>query len=159
MTYNQITYAQHKENQRHNIVTEEVNRGTLQETQRHNLETERQGVLGINETVRHNKASEGIGYMQANAAMTSAQAALSSAAAQHRQADTAQYKAETDRNKYSTSMGGLGFTYSYSGNKLADSEAAQGAYNNFMSSGNPNTYNFKSSNPNSDYANWRSVYR
>lgn len=91
MTANQIRYAQHKETERHNKVSEvhehravgaqertaaakeESNRISeigLSETQRHNKETERQNwwstTAGLAETIQHNRNVEGIQQFSAS---------------------------------------------------------------------------------------------
>lgn len=98
MTHNQIAYAAHLENQRHNVTseteTERQNRVFLTETNRHNLATEaisaesnvinarhvdNQYTLGsrnLDENIRHNIASENIGYIQAAASSQQAVASL-----------------------------------------------------------------------------------
>lgn len=102
MTSNQIAFAVHKENQRHNRFSE-------REGKRHNIQSERIGqanvALGysnLNEMFRHNYAQENINEQLAEIkgqeAETNAQ-----------QAETAQYKAETERRKLIyDAFGGLG---------------------------------------------------
>lgn len=76
MTHNQIAFAAHKENIRHNRFTE-------QESKRHNIQTEDVGWAGVHESVRHNVATENINWYSARnlAGLQSAQssAALASA--------------------------------------------------------------------------------
>lgn len=60
MTSNQIEYAKHTENVRHNLATEKLGSGNLTETVRHNVATEKLGSGNLAETTRHNVASEGI---------------------------------------------------------------------------------------------------
>lgn len=92
MTSNQIAFAVHKENQRHNRFSE-------REGKRHNLQTERIGesnvALGyanLNEMFRHNYASEGIDQQIADVRSSEAQT-------QAKQAEIAEYNAETQRRK------------------------------------------------------------
>mgnify|MGYP000803976870 CR=1 FL=1 len=73
MTNNQINYAVHKENQRHNLVTEgETGRHNLAqevETNRSNVaretETRRNNIASLNELNRHNQATEAQGWYNA----------------------------------------------------------------------------------------------
>lgn len=92
MTSNQIAFAVHKENQRHNRFSE-------QEGKRHNLRSERIGesnvALGyanLNEMFRHNYASEDINQQLANVKQTEADTNV-------KQAEIAEYNAETQRRK------------------------------------------------------------
>lgn len=92
MTSNQIAFAVHKENQRHNKFTE-------REGKRHNLRSERIGesnvALGyanLNEMFRHNYASEGINQQIADVKDTEAQTNI-------KQVDVNEYNAETQRRK------------------------------------------------------------
>lgn len=92
MTSNQIAFAVHKENQRHNKFSE-------REGKRHNLQTERIGesnvALGyanLNEMFRHNYASEGINQQLADVRE-------SEASTQAKQVEVAEYNAETQRRK------------------------------------------------------------
>lgn len=92
MTSNQIAFAVHKENQRHNRFAE-------REGKRHNLRTERIGesnvALGyanLNEMFRHNYASEGINQQLADVKSQEAET-------QSRQTDVNEYNAETQRRK------------------------------------------------------------
>lgn len=92
MTSNQIAFAVHKENQRHNRFSE-------REGQRHNLQTERIGesnvALGyanLNEMFRHNYASEGINQQLAAVKDQEAQAKT-------KEAETSAYDAQTKRRK------------------------------------------------------------
>lgn len=61
MTQNQIRYAEHLENTRHNKTTE-------QETGRHNVVTEQQGWQTLGETARHNRQTEAVGWFTAQSA-------------------------------------------------------------------------------------------
>lgn len=92
MTSNQIAFAVHKENQRHNRFSE-------REGKRHNLRTEQVGesnvALGyanLNEMFRHNYASEGINQQLADVKATEAETHA-------KQTDIAEYNAETQRRK------------------------------------------------------------
>lgn len=98
MTHNQIAYQAHLENVRHNKTgeteTERQNRVFSAETNRHNLVTEgiaqesnainsrhvdnqfTLGTANLAENKRHNIANEGIGYLQAQAAITQAGASM-----------------------------------------------------------------------------------
>ena len=94
MLMTQVQYWANQEIKRHNLRTEELTDFSNREIQRHNMKSESQTDWYNAEVKRHNIASEGIGWRQAQAAMMSANAALSQAAAAHRQADTAQFRAE-----------------------------------------------------------------
>lgn len=92
MTSNQIAFAVHKENQRHNKFAE-------REGKRHNLQSERIGesnvALGyanLNEMFRHNYASEGINQQLADVKGSEAETHA-------KQAEIAEYNAETERRK------------------------------------------------------------
>lgn len=92
MTSNQIAFAVHKENQRHNRFSE-------REGKRHNLQTEKIGesnvALGyanLNEMFRHNYASEGIDQQLADIKGTEAETHA-------QQTEIAEYNAETQRRK------------------------------------------------------------
>lgn len=92
MTSNQIAFAVHKENQRHNKFSE-------RELKRHNVQSERIGesnvALGysnLNEMFRHNYASEGIEQQIAEIKGTEAKTHA-------KQAEVAEYNAETQRRK------------------------------------------------------------
>lgn len=99
MTSNQIAFAVHKENQRHNRFSE-------REGKRHNLRSERIGesnvALGyanLNEMFRHNYASEGINQQLADVKATEAKTHAKEAKTHAKQAETAEYNAETERRK------------------------------------------------------------
>lgn len=81
------------EQQRHNVASEDISRGGLYETIRHNKATESisQGTLA--ESIRHNKQQEAIGYMNAAANTTQANAAM------HR-ATTARKEYQLKEKKY-----------------------------------------------------------
>lgn len=92
MTSNQIAFAVHKENQRHNRFTE-------REGKRHNLRSERIGesnvALGyanLNEMFRHNYAAEGIDQQIADVKSTEA-------GIHGKQVEVNEYNAETQRRK------------------------------------------------------------
>lgn len=128
MTSNQIEFAKHKENQRHNLAIEDVERGKLSETGRHNVATENFSTGSLAESQRHNKVSEGLTQQQiinnytlgirqaaaaekqATAAINSAQASMAHAGAAYRSADaalqqahnTAMSIAETSRHNLAT---------------------------------------------------------
>lgn len=92
MTSNQIAFAVHKENQRHNRFSE-------RESKRHNLRSERIGesnvALGyanLNEMFRHNYASEDINQQLADVKAQEADT-------RSRQVDVNEYDAETRRRK------------------------------------------------------------
>lgn len=92
MTSNQIAFAVHKENQRHNRFSE-------QEGRRHNLRSERIGesnvALGyanLNEMFRHNYASEDINQQLADVKQVESDTHA-------KEAGIAEYNAETQRRK------------------------------------------------------------
>lgn len=92
MTSNQIAFAVHKENQRHNKFSE-------REGKRHNLRTERIGesnvALGyanLNEMFRHNYATEGIDQQIADVKSQEAETHAE-------QTEINEYNAETQRRK------------------------------------------------------------
>lgn len=89
MTHNQIAFAEHKENIRHNRFTE-------QESKRHNVQTEGVGWAGVNESVRHNVATENINWYSARN-LAGLQAAQSSAA--YANANLASEQALTEGSK------------------------------------------------------------
>nr|AVX53686.1 putative ORF1 [Marmot picobirnavirus] len=65
MTRNQIAFAEHKENVRHNRATESQTDATLRETSRHNIASEGISSGTLSESVRHNKASEAVNWYTA----------------------------------------------------------------------------------------------
>lgn len=92
MTSNQIAFAVHKENQRHNRFSE-------REGKRHNLRSEQIGesnvALGyanLNEMFRHNYAAEGIEQQLADTKEVEAETHA-------KQTEIAEYNAETQRRK------------------------------------------------------------
>lgn len=58
MTANLVHYWQHKEQARHNLVTEAQTSAYNAEVARHNVETERLTDRQITESIRHNRVSE-----------------------------------------------------------------------------------------------------
>lgn len=119
MTSNQIEFAKHQENQRHNLATEDLERGKLTverdkltETGRHNLAGEKISAGSLSESQRHNLVSERLtqdqiinnynlglrqaaaAEKQANAAINSAQASMAHAGAAYRSADAAMRQAQ-----------------------------------------------------------------
>lgn len=96
MTSNQIEFAKHKENQRHNRFVEG-------ETKRHNVQEEGIGWGNLGELGRHNRATESINwYSAANLAMYQAKAgdaALIQAESARSQAQTAAVNAETRKQE------------------------------------------------------------
>lgn len=92
MTSNQIAFAVHKENQRHNRFTEK-------EGKRHNLQSERIGMSNVelgysnlNEMFRHNYASEGINQQLADIKEKEN-------VVNQEQVEVNEYNAETNRRK------------------------------------------------------------
>lgn len=65
MTANQINYARHQEDVRHNLETESQGRQVIAETGRHNLVTEDIGWYNAYEAGRHNRETESIGWFTA----------------------------------------------------------------------------------------------
>lgn len=65
MTANQINYARHLEDKRHNKVMEDQGQQVIRETGRHNLVTEDIAWYNAYEQGRHNKATESIGWFTA----------------------------------------------------------------------------------------------
>lgn len=96
MTSNQIEFAKHKENQRHNRFVEG-------ETKRHNVQEEGIGWGNLGELGRHNRATESINwYSAANLAMYQAKtgdAALIQAESARSQAQTAAINAQTRKQE------------------------------------------------------------
>lgn len=76
---NQINWFTAKEAQRHNIQNEGVSWTNANENIRHNQVTEGIQNRTLNETIRHNKQQEGIGWANAAANITSANAARTNA--------------------------------------------------------------------------------
>ena len=64
MTSNQIKYAEHRENARHNVVSERQTDRSLDETNRHNVAQETHNVNVLQETRRHNQATESVASEQ-----------------------------------------------------------------------------------------------
>lgn len=112
MTSNQIEFAKHKENQRHNIATENIEQGKLTESGRHNRAAELVSSGSLSESQRHNLVSEKLtqdqiinnytlgvrqaaaAERQATAALNSAQASMAHAGAAYRSADAAMRQAQ-----------------------------------------------------------------
>lgn len=96
MTSNQIEFAKHRENQRHNRFVEG-------ESKRHNIQDEGIGWGNLNELGRHNRATESINwYSAANLAVYQAKAgdaALTQAASARSQAETAAINAQTRKQE------------------------------------------------------------
>lgn len=99
MLATQISYWAMKENQRHNLVTEEQGKVDLQRKEREyqNQVTRTTNDLNIAkanlaEAIRHNKVAEGNDKLKSQAAVSQAQAAL-------RQAEVAAFNAETNLKK------------------------------------------------------------
>lgn len=93
MTSNQIEYAKHTENVRHNLATEGLTSGNLKETVRHNKASESISSGNLDELKRHNLVSEGLTSQQVlnnyTVGIKQASAAQASAAAAQKQADVA----------------------------------------------------------------------
>lgn len=86
MTSNQIAYAKQREDARHNLQTEEVDRRNATVNERNAAVNERNAetnFLNYTEGARHNRETERIGYINAYASQ-------SMAAAAHRQASAAE---------------------------------------------------------------------
>lgn len=102
MTYNQISYAAHRENVRHNLVNED------------------QGQQSINENRRHNKEQEAIGYANASAALSQASsAAFNARTNQLKYEEDVRHNVEQEQieaGKFSASGKVFGSGFSYSGN-------------------------------------------
>lgn len=102
MTYNQISYAAHRENVRHNLVNEN------------------QGQQSIDENKRHNKEQEAIGYANASAALSQASsAAFNARTNQLKYEEDARHNVEQEQieaGKFSASGKFFGSGFSYSGN-------------------------------------------
>lgn len=96
MTSNQIEFAKHRENQRHNRFVEG-------ETRRHNTQEEGIGWGNLGELGRHNRVTESINwYSAANLAIYQAKAgdaALTQAASARSQAETAAVNAQTRKRE------------------------------------------------------------
>lgn len=96
MTSNQIEFAKHKENVRHNRFTET-------ESKRHNVQEEGIGWGNLGELSRHNRETESINWFSAaNLATyqnTMGQAALEQAGSARSQAQTASVNAQTRKQE------------------------------------------------------------
>lgn len=96
MTSNQIEFAKHRENQRHNRLTET-------ESKRHNVQEEGIGWGNLGELSRHNRETESINWFSAaNLATyqnTMGKAALEQAGAARSQAQTAAVSAQTRKEE------------------------------------------------------------
>lgn len=89
MTQNQIRYAEHLENTRHNKATEK-------ETGRHNVVTEQQGWQTLGEAARHNRQTEAVGWFTAFSTDRLNQARIDQGAAD---VATRKFSAGTERMK------------------------------------------------------------
>lgn len=115
MTNNQIEYAKHTENIRHNLAVEGLTRDTLSETTRHNRageqisrDTVKVSQGNLDELRRHNVQTENlsatqilnnytVGLKQAAAAQTSASAAMKQAGvAENRQIEDARHNEKVE---------------------------------------------------------------
>jgi len=76
------------ETHRHNVETELLGNRSLNETIRHNVATESYWNRSLNETIRHNRETEAVGWYNAGSQRISANAALLSANANVRNAET-----------------------------------------------------------------------
>lgn len=96
MTSNQIEFAKHKENQRHNRFTET-------ESKRHNVQEEGIGWGNLGELSRHNRETESINWFSAANLATyqdrTGRAALEQAGAARSQAETAAINAQTRKGE------------------------------------------------------------
>lgn len=100
MTSNQIEFAKHRENQRHNRFTET-------ESRRHNVQEEGIGWGNLNELSRHNRETESINWFSAANLATyqdrTGRAALEQAGAARSQAQTAAINAQTRKEELKNS--------------------------------------------------------
>lgn len=129
MTSNQIEYAKHTENVRHNLATEGIASGNLKENVRHNKASEGISSGNLDELKRHNLISESltnqqilnnytVGIKQAHAAQSSAAAAQKQAqVASQRQFEDARHNIQSEiismseiEKKYANLGGQLGET-------------------------------------------------
>lgn len=85
MTANQINYLKLQEERSHNRATEGTELGKLKTQQQ-----------SLSETIRHNQAQEGVSWYDTYGRVRYQDRM---AGASERQADTAQYRADTDRGK------------------------------------------------------------
>lgn len=148
MTSNQINYAVHLENKRHNQTTEN------------------QGQQSINETVRHDRAQEAIGFSQASAAHRQADTAAFNAQTQYlgykenarhnqRQEDIAKYGHDVNAGKFN--VGGMGFNLS--GNLYAPTPFSTNTATNVSTASGFYPIVSEGFRKGTEYANFRALYR
>lgn len=117
MTANQINYARHREDNRHNLETERQGRDVITETHRHNVEQEKigwgnvgVGYAQVAEAKRHNIATERINWYDVNSQRdlrrkqgslydTQRELAATQSKVQQQDADTRRYQAQTEQRK------------------------------------------------------------
>lgn len=110
MTSNQIEYAKHTENVRHNKATEGLSSGNLQELVRHNKASEGISSGNLDEMRRHNIMSENLTHQQIvnnyTVGLRQANAAQASAAAAQKQANVAS-KRQYEDSRHNSQMEAL----------------------------------------------------